>query len=61
MPTAEPIRVAVVCRYPIVLSGLEIPDVTYVYFMAEDIEMDTSSDGSNIITSAQTIEIIAVA
>ncbi len=50
-----------VCRYPIVLSGLEIPDVTYVYFMAEDIEMATSSDGTNIITSAQTIEIIAVA
>ena len=49
------------CRYPIALSGLTFPNVTHLYFLAEDIEMATASDGTNIITSAKTIEIIAVA
>ena len=62
MSTAqEPIRAAVVCRYPIACSGLDAPTATYVYFLAEDIDMATSTDGTNIITSCQAIEIIAVA
>jgi len=61
MPPTEPIRAAVVCRYPIIFSGLDRPDVTYIYFLAEDIDMATSTDGTNIITSCETIEIIAVA
>lgn len=61
MPDDPPIRAAVVCRYPIICSGLDIPDADYIYFLAEDIDMATSTDGSNIITSCQTIDIIAVA
>lgn len=55
------IRAAVVCRFPVAFSGLEVDHVTHLYFLAEDIDMATSTDGTNIITSCQTIEIIAVA
>lgn len=61
MPPDNPIRAAVVCRYPVACSGLTLPHVDHIYFLAEDIEMATSTDGTNIITSCQTIEIIAVA
>jgi len=63
MPTADatPIRAAVVCRYPIEFSGLTLEGITYLYFLAEDIDLATSTDGTNIITSCETIELIAVA
>jgi len=62
MPTADDtIRAAVVCRYPIIFSGLDLTPITYLYFLAEDIDMATSTDGTNIITNCQTIELIAVA
>lgn len=61
MPTAEPIRAAVVCRYPLVLSGIEEPAGAYLYFLADDIELAAATDGASIITSCQAIEIIAVA
>jgi hypothetical protein len=61
MPTDSAIRAAVVCRYPVSHSGLDLKNVTYVYFLAEDIDMATATDGTAIITNCQTIEIIAVA
>lgn len=61
MPPSTPIRAAVVCRYPILFSGLDLPYAANLYFLAEDIDMATSTDGANIITSCKTIEIIAVA
>lgn len=61
MPTTEPIRAALLCRYPVASSGLTIPNVTYLYFLAEDLDMTPAHDGSNIITHCQAVELIAVA
>lgn len=59
MPTTEPLRAAVMCRYPLP-PGLDTT-ATNLYFLAEDIDMATSTDGTSIVTSCQAIEIIAVA
>lgn len=62
MPTPNvPLRAAVLCRYPLELSGWTRRDITYLYFLADDIDMATSTDGTNIITGCQTIELLAVA
>lgn len=61
MMPSDTLRAAVICRFPVAFSGLDLPHVTDLYFLAEDIDMAQSTDGTSVITNCQTIEIIAVA